>query len=120
LRRLRTCAKLEALLELPGSRWDGPAAIVHPFRIQANGVPGNPAEKNGNDAPAESARHPICKVMAWQARLDREPGLIKAQIALDEGVTGAQVTQLFKLLTLPEPVQKYLALFACQEIVQFF
>jgi len=59
--RLRTFIKLEVLLELPGSRWDDPASIVHSFRIQADGVPGNRAEKNDSDARAESARHPICK-----------------------------------------------------------
>lgn len=58
--------------------------------------------------------------MAWQVRLDGEPGLNRAQIARDEGVTAAQVTQLFKLLTLPEPVQTYLAALRAAASIRFF
>lgn len=54
-------------------------------------------------------RHPICKVLEWQERLNGNKGLTKVQIGNAEGLSKARITQMFSLLRLPEDAQQYLA-----------
>ena len=117
---MRTCIKFEALLELPSSRWDGPAAIIHPFRIQANASTARAADDSSDKSPSTQELHPICRVIAWQSRLDNEPGLIKAQIARDEGISRAIVTQMFGLLHLAPSIRSYLASLRNPLIIGYF
>lgn len=65
-------------------------------------------------------RHPICKVLEWQKRLDCDKGLTKVQIGEAEGLSKARITQMFTLLRLPEEAQEYLATLTSPALVKSF
>jgi hypothetical protein len=65
-------------------------------------------------------RHPICKVLEWQERLNGDKGLTKVQIGEDEGLSKARITQMFSLLRLPEDVQQYLASLTSPALIKSF
>ncbi|MFT3991853.1 MAG: hypothetical protein QM680_10640 [Luteolibacter sp.] len=94
--------------------------MVSPFRLTWN------SEGNGNESVASTEegfsglRHPICKVLEWQERLNGDKGLTKVQISEDEGVSKARITQMFNLLRLPEEVQQYLASLTSPALIKSF
>ena len=74
----------------------------------------------GGEDGAASMRHPICKVLEWQERLDREKGLTKVQIGEEEGLSKARITQMFSLLRLPEEARQYLASLTSPTLIKSF
>ncbi|MFT4177797.1 MAG: hypothetical protein QM627_14260 [Luteolibacter sp.] len=76
------------------------------------------AADNGEEA--SGLRHPICKVLEWQKRLNEGNGLTKVQISEDEGVSKARITQMFSLLRLPEESQQYLASLTSPALIKSF
>ena len=67
-----------------------------------------------------SMRHPICRVLEWQERLDGDKGLTKVQIGEAEGLSKARITQMFSLLRLPEGAQEYLASLTSPALIKSF
>jgi hypothetical protein len=67
-----------------------------------------------------STRHPICKVLEWQERLNGDKGLTKVQIGEAEGLSKARITQMFSLLRLPEEAQRYLASLTSPALIKSF
>lgn len=65
-------------------------------------------------------RHPICKVLEWQERLNADKGLTKVQIGENEGLSKARITQMFSLLRLPEEAQQYLASLTSPALIKSF
>lgn len=65
-------------------------------------------------------RHPICRVLDWQQRIEDEPGLTRAQIARDEKLSSARMAQMFSLLRLPEEAREYLASLTSPVVIKSF
>lgn len=65
-------------------------------------------------------RHPICKVLEWQERLNGDKELTKVQIGESEGLSKARITQMFSLLRLPEDAQQYLASLTSPALIRSF
>ncbi len=75
---------------------------------------------SSNDASAGPVKHPIHKVREWQKRLSKDSSLTRAQIAREENLSRARVTQLFKLLELAPRVQRELYKIDDADGVRFF
>jgi len=76
--------------------------VAEPFHFtwRSSGFGGDCQTKG--DGCASSIRHPICRVLEWQERLNGDKGLTKVQIGEVEGLSKARITQMFSLLRLPE------------------
>ncbi|MBB5353765.1 hypothetical protein HNR46_004027 [Haloferula luteola] len=73
------------------------------------------------DADEDSGpRHPICKVLKWEQRLQSENSLTRAQLAREEGTTKAYVTQMLRLTHLPEEARQYLSALRSAETIRSF
>lgn len=65
-------------------------------------------------------RHPICKVLEWEQRLQTENSLTRAQLAREEGTTKAYITQMLRLTNLPEEARQYLSTLRSPETIRSF
>lgn len=65
-------------------------------------------------------RHPICKVLEWEQRLQSEDSLTRAQLAREEGFTKAYVTQMLRLTNLPDEARQYLSALRSPETIRSF
>ena len=52
-----------------------------------------------------NAKHPIHLAVKWQKRLDADSSINQAILAKDEGISRARITQIMRLLSLPEEIQ---------------
>ena len=59
-------------------------------------------------------------MLEWEHRLQTENGLTRAQLAREEGITKAYVTQMFRLLNLPEEALQYLSALRAPEAIRSF
>ncbi|MFT4175366.1 MAG: ParB/RepB/Spo0J family partition protein [Luteolibacter sp.] len=93
--------------------------MATPFRFTWN--PQGDVEPTADAVEGNSGlRHPICKVLEWEQRLQSENSLTRAQLAREEGFTKAYVTQMLRLLNLPEEARQYLADLRSPEIIRSF
>lgn len=75
---------------------------------------------DGREGRASSIRHPICKVLEWQERLNGDQGLTKVQIGEAEGLGKVRITQMFSLLRLPKDEQQHLASLISPALIKSF
>jgi hypothetical protein len=105
---LRTSFGIKLVLGMPLPQFNLPPFVVAPFRFTwsptGNGRTPASAFEEGDSGP----RHPICKVLEWEQRLRDEEGLTRTQLAKNEGLTKARVTQMLRLLNLPEEARRHL------------
>jgi hypothetical protein len=94
--------------------------VAEPFRFTWKSSA--PGMRSSSEAIASgpAMRHPFYKVLDWQERLKKEPGLTKAQIACDEGLSSARMTQMFSLLRLPEEARQCLASLTSPVVIKSF
>jgi ParB-like chromosome segregation protein Spo0J len=59
-------------------------------------------------------------VLEWEQRLQTENSLTRAQLAREEGFTKAYVTQMLRLLNLPEEARQYLSALRSPETIRSF
>lgn len=116
---MRTSFGIKCVLGVPLPQYNLPPFAAAPFRFTWNsqGDAGEPeARVDGESGP----RHPICKVLEWDRRLQTEGGLTRAQLAREEGTTKAYVTQMLRLLNLPEEARQYLSALRSPETIRSF
>jgi len=94
--------------------------VAEPFHFtwRSSGFGGD-CETNG-ESRASAMRHPICRVLEWQERLDGDKGLTKVQIGENEGLSKARITQMFTLLRLPAEAREYLASLTSPALIKSF
>lgn len=93
--------------------------VATPFRFTLNAQ--GDAVGPVFDADEDSGpRHPICKVLEWEQRLQSENSLTRAQLAREEGITKAHVTQIMRLTNLPEEARQYLTALRSPETIRSF
>jgi hypothetical protein len=56
------------------------------------------------DHPSLSPAHPIHMALKWQRMLDVDPNLRMAEIARNQSVSRARITQIMNLLALPKEI----------------
>lgn len=102
---MRTSFEVKLVVGMPLAQHNLGPFVVSPFRLSwdANG------SSNAECGESAAQRHPICKVLDWEQRLSKETGLTRAQLAHEEGLSKARVTQMFRLLNLPSDARQYLA-----------
>ncbi len=117
---LRTSFGIPLIVGMPLPQHRLAPFVAEPFHFtwRSSGVEDD-CQTNG-EGRASSLRHPICKVLEWQERLDGDKELTKAQISEDEGVSKARITQMFSLLRLPKEAQQYLASLTSPALIKSF
>lgn len=94
--------------------------VAEPFHFtwRSSGFSGDC--QTGGEGRASSMRHPICKVLEWQERLNGDKRLTKVEIDEAEGLSKARITQMFSLLRLPKDAQQYLASLTSPALIKSF
>jgi hypothetical protein len=116
---MRTSFGIKCVLGVPLPQYNLPPFAAAPFRFTWN-----PQRDSGEpmaDADEDSGpRHPICKVLEWDRRLQTEDNLTRSQLAREEGTTKAYVTQMLRLMNLPEEARQYLSGLRSPETIRSF
>lgn len=99
---------MKLILGLPYYQHHLAAFVAEPFEFSLKSKAQDSATE-AVGASVTSVLHPICRVYVWRKRLAAEKGLTRLQIAEQEGLSNARITQLFSLLKLPKEAQEYLA-----------
>ena len=96
------------LFRSPFSRWGAQPYVTHPFPYPETLAA--VANATGSEGVARRSRcvHPIHLALKWRRMLDEDASLNMAQLARNQGVARARVTQVMNLLALPKDVQAYL------------
>jgi len=117
---LRTSFGIPLIVGMPLPQHRLAPFVAEPFHFtwRSTGFEGD-CQTNG-ESRASSMRHPICKVLEWQERLNADKGLTKVQIGENEGLSKARITQMFSLLRLPEEAQQYLASLTSPALIKSF
>lgn len=117
---LRTSFGIPLIVGMPLPQHRLAPFVAEPFHFtwRSSGF-GDDCQTNG-EGRASSIRHPICKVLEWQERLNGDKGLTKVQIGEAEGLSKARITQMFSLLRLPEDAQEYLASLTSPALIKSF
>lgn len=117
---LRTCFGIPLIVGMPLPQHRLAPFVAEPFHFtwRSSGLEED-CQTNG-EGRVSSTRHPICKVLAWQERLNGDKGLTKVQIGENEGFSKARITQMFSLLRLPEDAQQYLASLTSPALIKSF
>ena len=79
-----------------------PVRIVTPFPCEFG------VRRRQPEPRTKPAQHAIHRARAWRRRLDNEPGLKRLQLAKEENLSPASITQHLKLLLLVEEIQAHL------------
>ena len=94
--------------------------VAEPFQFTwKSGGPITEGDHQGSGC-GRAMRHPIFRVLDWQARLEQEPGLTKVKIACNEGLSKARIAQMFSLLKLPVEAREYLASLTSPIVIKSF
>jgi hypothetical protein len=72
------------------------------------------------DRIPKCTKHMIHLAIEWHGQMQNHPTLTQAQIAAQEGLSRARVTQVMSLLALPSDVQRYLAALRDPKEIRFF
>lgn len=116
---MRTSFGIKFVLGVPLPQYNLPPFTAAPFRFTWNSqgdASGPIADVDEDSGP----RHPIYKVLEWEQRLQTENGLTRAQLAREVGITKAYVTQMLRLLNLPEEARQYLSALRAPEAIRSF
>jgi hypothetical protein len=93
---------------IPFLRWgDGPF-VSHPFPYPLNSIEAVKAVAPVADAACLIPRHRIHVALKWRQMLDADPSLSMAQLARNQNLSRARVTQIMNILSLPQGIQEYL------------
>jgi hypothetical protein len=116
---MRTHFGIKCVLGVPLPQYNLTPFVATPFRFTLNsqGDAAGPVVDADEDS---GPRHPICKVLEWDRRLQNESSLTRAQLAREEGTTKAYVTQMLRLLNLPEEARQYLSSLRSPETIRSF
>jgi hypothetical protein len=100
----RTNFQIELKVGIPWHRYHLRPFVASPFHFswdfRENRQPSNKSESH--------PRHPIFEILKWEQRLRDEPGLTRTQLAKDEGLTKARISQMLVLLNLSQTVRRHL------------
>lgn len=116
---MRTHFGIKCVLGVPLPQYNLAPFVATPFRFTLNSQ--GDAARLIVDAKEDSGpRHPICKVLEWEQRLQSEIRLTRAQLAREEGTTKAYITQMLRLTNLPEEARQYLSALRSPETIRSF
>jgi hypothetical protein len=104
----RTSFTLEMTVGIPLLRWGEGPFVSHPVPYPSNCLDAAKALVPDIDTPRSPLGHPIHMALKWRQMLDEDPGLSMAQIARNQNVSRARVTQIMNLLSLPQGIQECL------------
>lgn len=116
---MRTHFGIKLVLGVPLPQYNLAPFVATPFRfiLNSHGDAAGPVVDADEDS---GPRHPICKVLEWEQRLQSEDSLTRAQLAREEGTTKAYVTQMLRLTNLPEEARQYLSVLRSPETIRSF
>jgi len=118
--QLRTSFGIKLVIGMPLPQHRLAPFVAEPFQFTWKSfAPSTACDREGSGCDP-AMRHPICTVLDWQERLNNETGLTKVQIASNEGLSKARITQMFTLLNLSEEAQKYLASLTSPVVIKSF
>jgi hypothetical protein len=101
----RTSFTLEMTVGIPLLRWGEGPFVSHPVPYPSNCLDAAKALVPDIDTPRSPLGHPIHMALKWRQMLDDDPALSMAQIARNQSVSRARVTQIMNLLSLPPGIQ---------------
>lgn len=119
-RGLRTSFGIRLILGLPYYQHNLAPFVAEPFNFSLKSAVKGGVLEEAAQQDHEAARHPIWRVFDWQRRLDEDKALTKVQIAEQEGLSKARMTQIFSLLHLPKEAQNYLADLTAHALIKAF
>jgi len=116
----RAFFSIEATVAVPFSRWGAQPYVTHPFPYPETLAAA--ASACGSDGVARRSRcvHPIHLALTWRRMLDDDPALSMAQLARNQGISRARVTQIMNLLALPKEVQTHLTVLQEPAAIRYF
>ena len=91
---------------IPFSRWGAQPYITRPFLFPIAVVDTMRAATTEPALADDPPPHPIHLALKWRQMLDRDPDLNMAQLARNQNLSRARVTQIMNLLALPKRVQE--------------
>ena len=101
----RTSFTLEMTVGIPLLRWGEGPFVSHPVPYPTNCLDAAKVLVPDVDTPRSPFGHPIHMALKWRQMLDDDPSLSMAQIARNQNVSRARITQIMKLLSLPQGIQ---------------
>lgn len=116
---MRTHFGIKCVLGVPLPQYNLAPFVTTPFRFTLNAqedAAGPVVDADEYPGP----RHPICKVLEWEQRLQSENSLTRAQLAREQGITKAYITQMLRLTNLPEEARQYLSALRSPETIRSF
>jgi hypothetical protein len=117
---IRTIFSIEVIVAIPFARWGAQPYVTYPFPYPETLAA--VANATGSEGVARLSRcvHPIHLAMKWRRMLDADASLNMAQLARNQGVSRARVTQVMNLLALPLDVQAHLTALQEPAAIRFF
>lgn len=116
-REMRKIFSLSYILGSPGSSKLGRLFIAEPIEL---GKRTRRPKKQPVPSTVPKQLHAIHEAMKWQRELERDPTLTASQIAEDQGVSRARISQLFGLLTLAPEIRAFLCGLEQPNEIRFF
>lgn len=105
----RTIFTVEMTVGIPFLRWgDGPF-VSHPFPYPLSSIDAIKAVVPDTDEACLIPQHRIHLALKWRRMMDADPNLTMAQLARDQHLSRARVTQIMNMLSLPRAIQERLA-----------
>jgi len=106
--QIRTSFSMEVIVAIPFARWGAQPYVTHPFPYPETLAAA--ASACGSDGVVRHSHcvHPIHMAMKWRRMLDEDASLDMSQLARNQSVSRARVTQVMNLLALPQDVRAHL------------
>jgi hypothetical protein len=105
---IRTLLSIEVIIAILFSRWGAQPYATYPFPYPETLAATASAAGTERADRSSHCTHPIYLAMKWRQMLDEDASLNMAQLARNQGVSRARVTQVMNLLALPLDVQAHL------------
>lgn len=119
-RGLRTGFGIKLVMGMPLAQHQLSPFVAEPFRLSWDAAGSTAGQSGSRESDCEGLRHPICRVLEWQKRLDNEKSLTKVRLAEGEGFSKARIAQFFSLLKLAPEIQEHLKGLRSSREIQFF
>ncbi len=95
---------------IPCARWGARPFIVHPIACPSDFREQMLKREKVRSRPVKLSKNPVELALEWRQMLNDDKTLNMAGIARSSGVSRARVTQIMKLLDLPDNILKFVVL----------
>ena len=117
---MRTFWDITVLIGMPFSRWGARPFVIDPLPYPAAHIEQLIRRIETGSRSTNRRDHPIQLAWKWQERLENNQNFTRAQVAAQEGISRARVTQIMSLLALPKQVQRFITGLTGPKEIRFF